>query len=273
MNYDFFINVLWILIFVLIYRKIKEHKRKRYQYSKFDNLNVGMKTKVGQNAKYQNNIRSSSNSRISNNEMHGHRCYIDELTSYEYLLVKHLAKHLDPKKYYIFNNIIVTSSVTVTTQIDHIIVSRYGIFVIENKDYSGWIFGHKNQKKWTQILWGKKSHFQNPLLQNFAHESALKEHMPFLKKRFYSVIIFSEDSEFKTEMPPNIMHGEDLIDYIESKKEEIVSEGEMLMAIGKLSLLCQTQIAADQHIENLEVRHTEVELTHTSLSSQSGMSS
>ena len=28
-----------------------------------------------------------------------------------------------------------------TTQIDHVIVSRYGIFVVESKNMSGWIFG------------------------------------------------------------------------------------------------------------------------------------
>jgi len=36
-----------------------------------------------------------------------------------------------------------------TTQIDHIVVSRYGIFVIETKNYRGWIFGSEKQRDWT----------------------------------------------------------------------------------------------------------------------------
>ena len=208
-------------------------------------------------------------------ELHGHRCYIDDLTDYEYRIVKHLSRHLSPKDYYIFSNITVPSSVTVTSQTDHIIVSKYGIFVIENKDYTGWIFGHKNQKKWTQVVkGGKKFHFQNPLLQNFAHVSALKEQMPFLRRSFYSVIVFSEDSEFKTKMPSHVMHGENLVDYIESKKSELVSEGELLMAVGKLSMLCQTnQVTNEKHVENLEVVHSEGGLTPIPLSSHTRTSS
>tara|TARA_B100001989_G_scaffold251380_1_gene230471 strand:- start:64 stop:894 length:831 start_codon:yes stop_codon:yes gene_type:complete len=270
MDQDFFISVLWIIFFVWIYKKIKNRK-KRNPYSETESLDIKRRLSEAQSIRSNHTAKWSTDTGISNNEMHGHRCYIDDLTSYEYLLVKHLAEHLDPKEYYIFNNITIPSSVTVTTQIDHIIVSKYGIFVIENKDYSGWIFGHKNQKKWTQTLWGKKSHFQNPILQNFAHVSALKEHMPFLKKSFYSVIVFSEESEFKTEMPPSVMHGDDLVDYIESKKKEIVSEGELLMAIGKLSVLCQTQVTAEQHAENLEVIHSGEGLTPIPLSTQTGV--
>ena len=32
-----------------------------------------------------------------------------------------------------------------TTQIDHILVSKYGIFVIETKNRKGWIFGGPQQ--------------------------------------------------------------------------------------------------------------------------------
>lgn len=256
MEHALFAAIFWILIFVLIYRKIKAHMRSGRGYPETKSLEIKKRFNHTQNVKTSSNTRWSTET--NTRELHGHRCYIDELTSYEYALVKHLAEHLDPRDYYIFNNITVPSSVTVTSQIDHIIVSKYGIFVIENKDFSGWIFGHKNQKKWTQVVkGGEKFHFQNPILQNFAHVSALKEQMPFLRKSFYSVIVFSENSEFKTEMPPHVMHGEDLIDYILSKKNVLVSEGEILMAIGKLSVLCQTiQVTNKQHVDNLKTLHS-----------------
>lgn len=266
MDQALFVTIFWIVIFVFIYKRIKARKRSTYGY-------FGIK-KRSENTQ---NVKSSSRSRQSTEttpgKLHGHRCYLDELTSYEYALVTHLAEHLDPRDYYIFNNITVPSSITVTSQIDHIIVSKYGIFVIENKDFSGWIFGHKNQKKWTQVVkGGGKFYFQNPILQNFAHVSALKEQMPFLRKSFYSVIAFSENSEFKTEMPPHVMHGEDIVDYILSKKDILVSEGEILMAIGKLSVLCQTiQVTNEQHVDNLKVVHSEGVLTPIPLSSQAGI--
>jgi len=62
-----------------------------------------------------------------------------------------------------------------TTQIDHVIVSKYGIFVVETKNIKGWIYGDEKQAQWTQVLYGKKCHFQNPLRQNYRHTKALSE--------------------------------------------------------------------------------------------------
>ena len=53
-----------------------------------------------------------------------------------------------------------------TTQIDHVLVSRFGIFVIETKDYKGWIFAGAGDRYWTQVLYRTKFRFQNPLRQN-----------------------------------------------------------------------------------------------------------
>ena len=57
--------------------------------------------------------------------------------------------------YYPFNDVILKTP-DGTTQIDHILISPYGIFVIETKDYSGWIFGSERQKKWTQSLFTRE---------------------------------------------------------------------------------------------------------------------
>lgn len=132
---------------------------------------------------------------------HGHRCYLDHgLTRGELDVVHLLASNLSHKEYFIFNNLIVPSDVLGTTEIDHVVVSRFGVFVIENKDLSGWVFANKSHKKWTQTFRrGKKYEFQNPLIQNFAHVSALKEQLPFIKNRFFNVVVFSGRSEFKTE--------------------------------------------------------------------------
>lgn len=39
-----------------------------------------------------------------------------------------------------------------TTQIDHLVVSKYGIFTIETKNYRGEIYGDDNRKEWTQLI-------------------------------------------------------------------------------------------------------------------------
>ena len=81
---------------------------------------------------------------------------------------------LDEKTYIRFHDVIIQTE-NGTTQIDHVLLSKYGIFVIETKNYDGWILGGEKQKNWTQIMFGKKNSFQNPLYQNYKHTKALSE--------------------------------------------------------------------------------------------------
>jgi hypothetical protein len=62
---------------------------------------------------------------------------------------------LDSEIYKRFHNLIVPTQ-NGTTQIDHVLLSKYGIFVIETKNYEDWIFGDEHQKMWTQALYGKR---------------------------------------------------------------------------------------------------------------------
>ncbi|UCG04601.1 MAG: NERD domain-containing protein, partial [Candidatus Heimdallarchaeota archaeon] len=75
-----------------------------------------------------------------------------------------------------------------TTQIDHLLVSKYGLFIVETKNRSGWIFGAEDQVKWTQSLIGPRKFsifgrrhssikytFQNPLRQTFRQKKCLSE--------------------------------------------------------------------------------------------------
>ena len=52
---------------------------------------------------------------------------------------------LDKHIYTLFKNVTLPTE-DGTTQIDHVIVSRYGVFVIETKNMKGWIFGSPNKK-------------------------------------------------------------------------------------------------------------------------------
>lgn len=188
---------------------------------------------------------------------HGHRCYLDtNLTRGELEVVHLLASKLSAKEYFLFNNLIVPSEVLGTTQIDHVVVSRYGIFVIENKDLNGWVYANDNHKKWTQTLNRRSKYtFQNPLIQNFAHISALKEQLPFIKNQMFNVVVFSPRAQFKTEKPEGVMYPWELTDFILSKNEPILKEVELLVVIGKLSMLCQSvEITSEQHAVNTQNR-------------------
>ena len=53
-----------------------------------------------------------------------------------------------------------------TTQIDHVFVSEFGVFVVETKNIGGQIFGGEHDREWTKVFPGGQKHkFQNPLHQ------------------------------------------------------------------------------------------------------------
>ena len=58
-------------------------------------------------------------------------------------------RKLPADDYTILHDLMVADSNGRTTQIDHIVVSRYGLFVIETKCFKGWIFGDEKSRVWT----------------------------------------------------------------------------------------------------------------------------
>jgi hypothetical protein len=192
-----------------------------------------------------------------NSEKHGCKCYMESLSAGEQEVANLLSQELSYKDYFLFNNLILPSENNISTQVDHVVVSKFGIFVIESKDYQGWISGNGNQKTWTQSLprGENKFQFQNPIHQNYAHIMALKSLLSFVNDCFYNIVVFSGKSEFKTEMPENVLNLYDLIDYIKKHTQEKMTDENFQLVIGRLSFLCQTvDISAEQHVANLHAK-------------------
>ena len=84
------------------------------------------------------------------------------------------------QQYIVLNNILlrkqyVKSGEVPTVQIDHLVVSLYGIFSIETKNYAGKIYGYEDAKTWKVYLAGQQYEMQNPLRQNHAHTKTLQK--------------------------------------------------------------------------------------------------
>lgn len=138
-------------------------------------------------------------------------------------IVNMMAKRfLDKEKYHLIKNVTLPTEAG-TTQIDHIIVSQYGIFVVETKNMKGWIFGSKNQKDWTQKIYRSNTKFQNPLRQNYKHTKTLSLLLNVDHSKIFSLIAFVGSSAFKTEMPENVTYRIGYIRYIESKTTPLFS--------------------------------------------------
>ena len=166
-------------------------------------------------------------------------------------------------EYRTFNDIILKTP-DGTTQIDHVLISPYGIFVIETKDFKGWIFGEEHQKKWTQSLQRSyklrnlfnqyKFQFQNPIHQNYKHVKAVQAFLGVDSKAIFSLVVFAGNSRFMTDMPDNVRELHDFISYVEAHTEKIMNDE-------RVKWLCQVftdyvnnaPITSDDHMRNLEL--------------------
>lgn len=143
-----------------------------------------------------------------------------------------------------------------TTQIDHVLVSVFGIFVVETKNMNGWIFGDEQSPQWTQCIFGKKFRFQNPTRQNYRHVKALAEYLQIPDEATRSVVFFIGDCEFKTPMPPNVLtHG--LCRYVQSFHKQVFSP-EQAEEISARLLQAKLSPAATRslHVTGLKERHS-----------------
>jgi hypothetical protein len=141
-----------------------------------------------------------------------------------------------------------------TTQIDHIFVSQFGIFVVETKNYSGWIFGDEKQATWTQKIFKTSHKFQNPLRQNYKHIKALEALTQISPDKFLSVIVFVGGSQFKTIMPPNVTYASGFVAYIKSKTEIVLSGAEVELVYSAISnyRLKPSTATNREHLKNVQ---------------------
>jgi len=92
-----------------------------------------------------------------------------------------------------------------TTQIDHIVVSRYGLFAIETKTLKGVIHTDPNDPdKWIQHV-GKRAYMlDNPLKQNYAHIKALQRVSGVHTQKIHGYAAMAGSAVFKEQMPEGV---------------------------------------------------------------------
>ncbi len=166
-----------------------------------------------------------------------------------------LSSVLDEKEYRVLSDLILPIAGG-TTQLDHLVLSRFGIFVIETKNMSGWIFGSADQDKWTQVQkGGKKRRFQNPLRQNYAHVKTVQKILEVDLQLLHSFIVFTGTAEPKTPMPENVAWGlHALGKLIGARQQSVLSCSELIAFSEKLQSLAleNNSNVRRQHVENLE---------------------
>lgn len=187
----------------------------------------------------------------------GHGFGLDFQNHGEAAVARELQANFAAPDYHLLNHVTLRMAGG-TTQIDHILVSRFGVFVIETKDYKGWIFASDKQKEWTQVLFRAKFRFQNPLLQNFRHVCAVRELLDFLPpEAVRTVVVFTGSAEFKAGMPANVFNLPGMVEFLRFQRREVMSLNRMHFCVGRLETgrLAISRETDVQHRRALERRY------------------
>ncbi len=161
---------------------------------------------------------------------------------------------LPKDKYKVLNDIMLATPKG-TTQIDHIVVSICGVFVVETKNYQGWIYGGEESEYWTQNIYGHKHQFYNPILQNAGHVRALRrtlseyESLPIIPIVAFSNIAYLRVS-FRNK---NVIYWNRLVRFITQFKEYRISSEQVNDIYAKL-LSVQIEESKEnkkRHIRNI----------------------
>lgn len=139
--------------------------------------------------------------------------------------VKQELKKLPKEKYIVLNDIMVKQNNS-THQIDHLIISKFGIFVIEMKNYYGLITGDDYKDRWIQHLGKTKNYFMNPIFQNYGHVKALEELLALDNKLFIPIVCFSNQAKLKIKTKNSVVQLDYLVSSIK-KYQNVILESNL----------------------------------------------
>ena len=180
----------------------------------------------------------------------------------EYEVARKLNR-LPSNEYFVLNDLMVTDARGMTTQIDHVVISRFGLFVIETKCYKGWIFANPKNRFWTQSLFAggrrwfvrsEKHRFQNPIKQNWRHIYVLSERLKLPHRYFVNIVVFCGNASFMTDVPDNVMDENEVVPFIRSFGTPLFDQ-DSLSRICKAVCKLVSSVTKEQHESHVHMLH------------------
>ncbi len=148
----------------------------------------------------------------------------------ELKLRKLLNDSLPKDEYHLINNLLLETNGE-THQIDHVLVSKYGIFVIETKDYSGYITGSEYDNRWVRHLrYGKKVYYPNPIKQNYGHVKCVSELLDINTKNIHNMVCIFGDVRVRINHNGELTLPKTILGRIYSYREEVIDNPHELAA-------------------------------------------
>ena len=162
--------------------------------------------------------------------------------------------------YWVFNDLLIRDG-GYTTQIDHIIISRFGVFVLETKNIHGKVYGSGYKEFWAQYLpdWGYKRYgftqeyeVRNPLLQNAGHIKSIRRLVFGRDVPIYGIVIFPPETEVRVTAEQPVLKMWEVVPYIKQFSEEVLSSDQMRDYRDRLlNVISKTESDRKLHLENI----------------------
>ena len=167
---------------------------------------------------------------------------------------------LECEDYQVFNDLLLRDG-KYTTQIDHIIISRYGVFVIETKNVHGKVYGSGNAEFWKQYLpdWGYKRfgstqehQLRNPIWQNAGHIKSLRRLVFDNDIPIYGIVVFPYETELNVTVEQPVLKMWQVVPYIKQFRDKVLSSDQLGFYRRRLlEVISTTESDRKQHLENV----------------------
>lgn len=142
------------------------------------------------------------------------------------MIVANYLSQLPANEYHVFNDVLLEIGNT-SCQIDHVVISKCGIFVIETKNYGGTVYGNEYDNYWKQYLGDTRNKFYSPLKQNRRHIQVLEQCIGCSQDSFVPMVVFSRNCYLKVNTTSPVLYADTMLDMIRDHKESIISENDI----------------------------------------------
>ena len=135
------------------------------------------------------------------------------------------------KQYLHFRKLKLFTAKDELTEIDHLVLCPFGIFVIAVRSDRGRIGGSETAANWNRHYFGSTKALMNPLHQNFKNVEAVK-HLLQLQgtetgQLVHSVIAFNRVAQFASSMPANVLYVDAVAAYLKQFSEPVLTEEQL----------------------------------------------
>lgn len=162
--------------------------------------------------------------------------------------------------YRVYNDLLIRDG-NYTTQVDHIIISRYGVFVLETKNVHGKVYGSGNAEFWKQYLpdrgyrrhgYTQEHQLRNPIWQNGGHIKSLRRLVFGYDIPVYGVVVFPQETDLFVEAEQPVLGMWDVVPYIKRHRDEVLSSEQMNYYRRRLlEVISTTEADRRSHLENV----------------------